>query len=72
MVLVSGHVYTVGECGRPTERASCPECKDQIGGDNHAFVESTSWAPEMDDAQEQPWSEEQDYLLALRIQFEGR
>ncbi|XP_041359513.1 NFX1-type zinc finger-containing protein 1-like [Gigantopelta aegis] len=64
-----GHVYTVGECGRPTERARCPECRAEIGGENHAFVENNSWAPEMDDAQEQPWSEEQDYMLALQMQF---
>ena len=67
----SGHVYAIGECGRPTERAVCPECRSEIGGEDHALVESNSWAPEMDEAQELPWSEERDYMLALQLQFGG-
>ncbi|XP_069477992.1 NFX1-type zinc finger-containing protein 1-like isoform X2 [Ambystoma mexicanum] len=30
-----GHLYTVGECGRPMEESSCPECGAAIGGQNH-------------------------------------
>ncbi|KAI1856035.1 hypothetical protein JX265_011932 [Neoarthrinium moseri] len=31
----SGHPFTVGECGMPTEQARCPECGGEIGGRNH-------------------------------------
>ena len=31
----NGHLYTVGECGRPMEESSCPQCKEKIGGKNH-------------------------------------
>ena len=31
----NGHIYTVGECGRPMEESICPECKSKIGGINH-------------------------------------
>ena len=31
----NGHLYTVGECGRPMEEARCPECGQKIGGQNH-------------------------------------
>ena len=30
-----GHLYIVGECGRPTEESVCPECNSQIGGLDH-------------------------------------
>ena len=31
----NGHLYVVGDCGRPMEESSCPECKKVIGGTNH-------------------------------------
>lgn len=31
----NGHLYTVGECGRPMEQSICPECGKKIGGQNH-------------------------------------
>ena len=33
-----GHLYTVGECGRPMEESICPECGLKIGGQNHVPV----------------------------------
>ncbi|XP_062987456.1 NFX1-type zinc finger-containing protein 1-like [Elgaria multicarinata webbii] len=30
-----GHLYTVGQCGRPMEESRCPECRSAIGGQNH-------------------------------------
>ena len=30
-----GHLYVVGECGRPMEQSRCPECGEHIGGMNH-------------------------------------
>jgi hypothetical protein len=31
----NGHVYSVGECGRPMQEGRCPECNARIGGRNH-------------------------------------
>ena len=31
----NGHLYTVGECGRPMEESICPECGKKIGGQDH-------------------------------------
>ncbi|XP_060586335.1 E3 ubiquitin-protein ligase rnf213-alpha-like [Ruditapes philippinarum] len=31
----NGHVYVVGDCGRPTFVTNCPTCGAVIGGDNH-------------------------------------
>ena len=31
----NGHLYTVGECGRPMEQSRCPECGQKIGGHDH-------------------------------------
>ncbi|XP_043365785.1 NFX1-type zinc finger-containing protein 1-like [Dermochelys coriacea] len=33
-----GHLYTIGECGRPMQQSSCPECGATIGGQNHALT----------------------------------
>ncbi|XP_067416155.1 NFX1-type zinc finger-containing protein 1-like [Emydura macquarii macquarii] len=33
-----GHLYTIGECGRPMQQSSCPECGAAIGGQNHVLT----------------------------------
>jgi len=33
-----GHTYAIGDCGRPNQVGVCPDCKEPIGGQNHAFV----------------------------------
>nr|XP_042717233.1 NFX1-type zinc finger-containing protein 1-like [Chrysemys picta bellii] len=33
-----GHLYTIGECGRPMQQSTCPECGATIGGQNHALT----------------------------------
>ena len=53
----NGHVYCIGECGGAMEKSKCPECKSDIGGSNHALLQSNSLAPEMDGAQFSAWSE---------------
>ncbi|KAK6347980.1 hypothetical protein TWF718_005800 [Orbilia javanica] len=35
----NGHPFTIGECGMPMELATCPECGQQIGGQDHIAVE---------------------------------
>ncbi|XP_053149440.1 E3 ubiquitin-protein ligase RNF213 [Hemicordylus capensis] len=30
-----GHPCTVGECGLPIERGRCPDCDEEVGGENH-------------------------------------
>ena len=32
---VCGYIYTVGECGGPLQRAPCPRCGKNIGGQQH-------------------------------------
>ena len=33
-----GHIYLIGECGRPMEESKCPDCGSKIGGRNHNLV----------------------------------
>ena len=40
----NGHLYTIGECGRPMEESECPECKDKIGGTNHNLLSNNTLA----------------------------
>ena len=35
-----GYYYFIGNCGRPSEETSCPECKKKIGGINHNYAAS--------------------------------
>ncbi|XP_051570261.1 E3 ubiquitin-protein ligase rnf213-alpha isoform X1 [Myxocyprinus asiaticus] len=35
----NGHPCTVGECGQPMEISRCPDCNEQIGGENHRPVQ---------------------------------
>ena len=51
----NGHIYCIGECGGAMEKAKCPECKDTIGGANHALTHGNQLATEMDGAAESAW-----------------
>ncbi|XP_066564198.1 NFX1-type zinc finger-containing protein 1 isoform X2 [Amia ocellicauda] len=42
-----GHVYVIGECGRPMQTSNCPECGVQIGGQDHRLTEDNVEAPFM-------------------------
>uniref|UniRef100_A0A914XBR8 NFX1-type zinc finger-containing protein 1 n=1 Tax=Plectus sambesii TaxID=2011161 RepID=A0A914XBR8_9BILA len=42
-----GHLYGIGECGQAMQRAKCPECNEDIGGESHRLVASSQEAPEM-------------------------
>ena len=35
----NGHLYSIGECGRPMEESKCPDCGALIGGRNHESAE---------------------------------
>ena len=37
-----GHLYTVGECGRPMEESVCPECHKKIGGQDHVPAQNNT------------------------------
>ncbi|XP_060863746.1 NFX1-type zinc finger-containing protein 1-like [Metopolophium dirhodum] len=52
----NGHTYCVTECGGPMQRAKCPECKVDIGGENHRYANGTTVATEMDGAAHVAWS----------------
>lgn len=36
----NGHIYAIGDCGGAMERSSCPECGEEIGGQQHRVVDS--------------------------------
>ena len=38
----NGHLYAVGECGRPMEESTCPECGSKIGGHDHVPVNNNN------------------------------
>lgn len=35
----NGHIYSVGECGRPMQTARCAQCREEIGGQDHKPVQ---------------------------------
>jgi len=45
---VNGHPFTIGECGMPMELASCPECGQPVGGQQHRAVDGVARATEME------------------------
>ncbi|XP_060589825.1 NFX1-type zinc finger-containing protein 1-like [Ruditapes philippinarum] len=54
----NNHIYAIGECGGAMERGACPECKEEIGGNQHRLTDGNSLAPEMDGARFAAYSEE--------------
>jgi phosphopantetheinyl transferase (holo-ACP synthase) len=34
----NNHVYGIGNCGKPMQRAACPQCGSAIGGESHSLV----------------------------------
>jgi len=46
----NGHIYCVTECEGPMQQSICPECKVQIGEQNHIHVSGITVASEMDGA----------------------
>ncbi|XP_015334920.1 NFX1-type zinc finger-containing protein 1 [Marmota marmota marmota] len=59
----NGHIYVITECGGAMERATCPECQEVIGGENHTLERSNQLASEMDGAQHPAWSNTANNLL---------
>lgn len=59
----NGHIYVITECGGATERSTCPECKEVIGGINHTLESSNQLASEMDGAQHPAWSDTANNLM---------
>ena len=58
----NGHIYVITECGGATQKSTCPECKEEIGGSQHKVVESNQLAPEMDGATHSAWSDQGNLL----------
>lgn len=56
--IITDHIYAIGECGGATQRGKCPECKADIGGENHRLTEGNQLAGEMDGAKFAAYSEE--------------
>lgn len=38
----NGHLYTIGECGGAMQKAKCPECRADIGGQNHQLTQGNA------------------------------
>ena len=38
----NGHIYLIGECGRPMEESKCPDCGAKIGGREHIPVRNNT------------------------------
>lgn len=51
----NGHVYAIGECGGPMQKAKCPECKADIGGQGHRLESGNAHAGHMDGSQQPAW-----------------
>lgn len=49
-VRMNTYIYCITECGGPMERASCPECRVVIGGENHRHAAAYTAASEIDGA----------------------
>ncbi|KAH8811111.1 hypothetical protein F5884DRAFT_876247 [Xylogone sp. PMI_703] len=45
----NGHPFTIGECGMPMERARCPQCDAQIGGQGHQAVDGVQRATDIEE-----------------------
>lgn len=54
----NGHHYSIDRCGGAMEISKCIECKEAIGGQNHALLPSNKHAPEIDNSKYAAWSEE--------------
>lgn len=37
----NGHIYSVGECGKPMQMSRCPQCGEEIGGNDHIPVQGS-------------------------------
>jgi hypothetical protein len=51
----NGHLYAVGECGGPMQRATCPECGAAIGGEDHRAAAGNVARPDVDGAAAPAW-----------------
>lgn len=52
-----GFLYCIGECGGAMERATCPNCKREIGGQNHTLTRESTLASDFDGARYAAWSD---------------
>ena len=58
LVVTTGHVYAIGECGGAMQESRCPECGETVGGLQHRLTADNSVATEMDGATYGAWSEQ--------------
>ncbi|KAM5135150.1 NFX1-type zinc finger-containing protein 1 [Mantella aurantiaca] len=64
------HVYCITECGGAMEQSQCPECKEGIGGSNHALLPTNRLASEMDGARHSAWSDIANNMMNLENLFD--
>jgi hypothetical protein len=57
MYLKNLKLFQKVECGGAMEKSKCPDCKADIGGQNHSLLNDNKLASEMDGATYAAWSE---------------
>lgn len=45
---LTGHIYSIGECGMPMEQRKCPVCDCTIGGQGHLLNNDNDRDQEME------------------------
>ncbi|CAF4986027.1 unnamed protein product, partial [Rotaria sp. Silwood1] len=54
----NGHPYVITECGGASQESQCPDCGEQIGGQNHRLLETNHHFGLIDGSQHAAWSNE--------------
>ncbi|CAF0978486.1 unnamed protein product [Adineta steineri] len=57
-VCPKGHPYVITECGGASQVSKCPECGEEIGGQNHQLLSTNRHFGLMDGSQHSAWSNE--------------
>ncbi|CAF0725958.1 unnamed protein product [Adineta steineri] len=66
-VCPKGHPYVITECGGASQVSKCPECGEEIGGQNHQLLSTNRHFGLMDGSQHSAWSN--DANLNIRVPF---
>jgi hypothetical protein len=51
----NGHPYAIGDCGGPMQKARCPDCNAEIGGQQHRLTDGNSHAGDFDESSAPAW-----------------
>jgi hypothetical protein len=51
----NGHPYAIGECGGAMQKARCPDCNAEIGGQQHRLTDGNTHAGDFDGSSAPAW-----------------